>query len=235
MNCDDARTKLTAYLEGELEGDRGTAVRGHLRGCDACRKVAADEAALRDGLRALPPIDPPASLWAGVQAQLASEEVAESKRPAWRRWLAHWAVPRQLGFAGAALAALVVLLVMKSHREDPAPAVSPPVAIAPVEIKPSVQVQPPPVIDSGDVTADLAAQPARETATYAQSAADLLKAAQEIRASWPDDKKHEFDAHVAKLQTAVDGAAEGRARQAAYRALIRYLQGAAIRDEVALR
>src|SRR5688572_12533357 len=100
MKCESVREKLTAYLDGELEGERGSAVRGHLRGCDACRQIAADEAALRDGLRALPPLDPPASLWAGVQARLAAEEVKDAERPAWGRALA-WLRPRapQLGFA----------------------------------------------------------------------------------------------------------------------------------------
>src|SRR5438067_6919520 len=79
MTCNDMRAKLTAYLDGELEDDRGSAVRGHLRGCQACRDAARDEAALRDGLRALPPVDPPASLWAGVQARLARAEVADAE------------------------------------------------------------------------------------------------------------------------------------------------------------
>src|SRR5678815_4584208 len=85
MSCESIREKLTAYLDGELEGERGSAVRGHLRGCEACRQIAADEAALRDGLRALPPLDPPPSLWAGVQARLAAAEAAEARRPRWRR------------------------------------------------------------------------------------------------------------------------------------------------------
>ena len=104
MKCDSVRAKLTAYLDGELEGERGSAVRGHLRSCDACRQVAADEAALRDGLRALPPVDPPPSLWAGVQQRLAAAEVADAERPAWRRALA-WLSPRapQIGLATAAL------------------------------------------------------------------------------------------------------------------------------------
>ena len=54
MTCDDVRPQLTPYLDGELEDDRGSAVRGHLRGCEACRTAADEEAALRDGLRALP-------------------------------------------------------------------------------------------------------------------------------------------------------------------------------------
>ncbi len=231
MTCDDCRTKLTAYLDGELEGDRGTAVRGHLRGCEACRKVASDEAALRDGLRALPPIDPPASLWAGVQARLAAEEVAEAKRPAWRRWLSHWAVPQQLSLAGAAIATLVVLLVWKSHRVEQAPPPPAPVAVQHPEFQPSVAPPPaPPVLDTNDVTADLVAQPARETASYAQAAAELSKLADAARASWTDERKHAFDAKIATLQGAIDKASDARTRQAAYRALIRYLQGVTIRE-----
>ena len=119
MSCENVRPQLTAYLDGELEGDRGTAVRGHLRTCEGCRQMATDEAALRDGLRALPPLDPPASLWAGVQAQLAAEEVAESKRPSWRRALSRWApfAPR-VGMVMGALAAATILLVWRSHRHQ---------------------------------------------------------------------------------------------------------------------
>ena len=46
-------------------------MRGHLRTCDECRRVAGDEAALRDGLRALPTVDPPNRMWSGIQARLA--------------------------------------------------------------------------------------------------------------------------------------------------------------------
>jgi anti-sigma factor RsiW len=75
-SCEQTRRRLTAYLDGDLDADGGTLVRVHLRGCAACRQVASDEAALRDELRALPSVDPPASLWAGVQAQLAAAEEA---------------------------------------------------------------------------------------------------------------------------------------------------------------
>ena len=102
MSCDDVRPRLTGYLDGELEGDRGSVIRGHLRECAACRSVAVHEAALRDELRRLPPIDPPASLWAGVQARLAEAEVADARRPAWRRALARW-VPLASRYALGAL------------------------------------------------------------------------------------------------------------------------------------
>jgi len=152
VKCQHAREQLTAYLDGELEGDRGSAVRGHLRECEECRQVAENEAALRDGLRALPPVDPPASLWSGVQARLAQEEVADARRPAWRRALARpllWLRPQPLSLAGAAIATVVVLVVWKTRHEEP-PAVAPsPVAHEQVIIAPSVATPPPPALNAG--------------------------------------------------------------------------------------
>jgi hypothetical protein len=239
VKCQHACEQLTTYLDGELEDDRGSAVRGHLRECDACRQVAADEAKLRDGLRALPPIDPPQALWSGVQARLAKEEVADARRPAWRRTLAKSLLwlrqPQPLSLAGAAIATVVVLVVWKTRHEEPVAPPPAPVAEEHVVIAPSVAPPPPVVNDTGDVTADLAAQPARQSDDYAHAAAELTKLADDARASWSDDQKHTFDARVATLRTAIDHAAEGRPRQQAYRSLIRYLQGAVVRDEVALR
>lgn len=240
MKCESVRAQLTAYLDGDLEDDRGSAVRGHLRGCEACRHIASDEAALRDGLRALPPLDPPASLWAGVQRQLAAAEVADAERPAWRRALARWVTRApQLGLAGAALAAAIVLIVVRMQRDDvPAqPSKGETVAIG---VPPAPQPEPaprapaPPPTDEGDVTADLAAEPARITASYAQTVRELLAVAGEARASWSDDRKREFDAQVAALQKKAALASDERPRREAYRKLIRVLQRAAIHDDVAL-
>ncbi|MBA2540217.1 MAG: zf-HC2 domain-containing protein, partial [Deltaproteobacteria bacterium] len=120
MTCEHVRTQLTGYLDGELDGDAGTMVRGHLRICESCRGVAADEAVLRDGLRSLPPVDPPNSLWAGVQARLAVEEVAASQRPAWRRVLARWQrwmpAPR-VAITGALVAAAAVGVIVWKTRD----------------------------------------------------------------------------------------------------------------------
>jgi len=229
VTCEDTRGKLTAYLDGELEGDRGTAVRGHLRTCDACRAMSTDEAALRDGLRSLPPVDPPASLWANVQARLAQEEVAESERPAWRRTLSRWLpmAPRFAVGMTAVAAATVAVVVVRAHRhhEDATPVATTAPHVAPA----------PPVPEAADVTAQIAAAPAKQSGDYAQAAQELLAAARTESAAWTDDQKQAFDAKVGELQAAIDGAGEGRERHQAYRAMIRYLQGAAIRDEVALR
>jgi hypothetical protein len=239
MTCDEIRPRLTTYLDGELEGDRGTVVRGHLRTCDACRQVATDEAALRDGLRALPTLDPPSTLWAGVQAQLANEEVAESRRPAWRRALSRWSVatwqmaPR-FAAGGLVAATVIVLLWWRPWQRDevePRPTVviktpSPVIAPQRQEKLPA----PPPSHD--DVTADLAAEPARVTDSYEAAATELIAEAATVRASWPVDQQVVFDAQLVSLRAGVSAAVEGRPRQQAWRAVIRYVQRAMIRDEV---
>ncbi|HTR51193.1 MAG TPA: zf-HC2 domain-containing protein [Kofleriaceae bacterium] len=229
MTCGEARAKLTAYLDGELEGERGSAVRGHLRTCGACRQAATDEAALRDGLRDLPPVDPPSSLWAGVQARLAQAEMADAERPAWRRALARLVPSRfvgvQLGFAGVAVALAVLLLAWRVRGPEPARIALPAPTPAPA---------PAPIAAGSDVTDELAAAAASETKGYADTAAELLADVAHERAHWSDDHKQAFDARVAELNKQIAAAADGRPRQKAYRALIRYLQRAAIRDDVAL-
>jgi hypothetical protein len=232
MKCSDVCARLTAYLDGELEGDLGSAVRGHLRGCEACRTAAGEEAVLRDELRALPPLDPPSSLWAGVQAKLAEAEIADAERPAWRRSLTRL-LPRspQLGLAGAALAVAIAVLVWR-ERASQTPAVA--------ERPTTTPTTPPPcpapktTQDTTDVSVELVAAAACQTQDYANAAAELLQLAGDARARWSDDRKQAFDARVAELRKQIDGAAEMRPRQRAYRALIRYLQSAAVRGDVAL-
>jgi putative zinc finger protein len=243
MTCDDVRGRITAYLDGELEGERASAIRGHLRGCAACRTVATDEAALRDGLRALPPLDPPASLWAGVQRQLAAAEVADSRKPSWRRALARFRqilpplTPR-FGLAAVAIAGSVAILAWKIHHagapqptvaHDDHHVVTPPTPPTPTPPPPA----PAPALDEQDVTAELAGLAARTTASYAETADELVKVALEQRVSWSDDRKQVFDAKLVDLRHSIDTAQQGRPRQKAYRALIHYLQRVTIRDEVA--
>lgn len=242
MSCREIQGQLTAYLEGELEDQRGSVVRGHLRACEACRQAASDEAKVRDGLRSLPPIDPPASLWAGVQARLAAAEIADAERPAWKRALARWA-PKAPTFAmgGLAAAAVVTLVVWRAHRtpvdEAPPPpivAVSPARPVVPPPVPDHVATPAAPTPDSDDVTADLGRDAERRSASYAQAADELVALATEARAQWSDEQKAAFDAKVGELRAVVGHVAEGRPRQRAWRELIRYLQGAVIRDDVAL-
>jgi hypothetical protein len=235
MKCESVREQLTAYLDGELTGDRGSAVRGHLRGCDACRDVATNEAALRDGLRSLPPVDPPASLWAGVQARLAAAEVADAEKPAWRRALSRW-MPKapQVAFGSVAVAAAVIFLVVR-HREPERATET--VSIPPVMIKSEQQqVVPAPTQPAppSDVTAQVAAEPAALTQGYADTVKELREMTSEERGKWSEDKKRELDAQLAAFDKEIASAKSDRARQKSYRAQIRFLQHALIVDEVAL-
>jgi hypothetical protein len=243
VSCDKVKTQLTAYLDGELTDDRGSAVRGHLRTCEGCRRAATDEAALRDGLRSLPPLDPPASLWAGVQKQLAAAEMADAERPAWRRALARWLPkPSQLALGGAVLAAAIALIVVKWQRTDARErAVSEPMNIDPVVIAPAggatgVPVVPPPAAldDDRDVTEALANARARVDEEYAATVAELRPLAQEARARWTAEQQHRFDTELADLDDKIRTVDGEQARRRSYRTLIRFLQRAAIRDEVAL-
>lgn len=236
MKCDDVRSKLTAYLDGELEDTRGSAVRGHLRGCDACRAMASDEAELRDGLRALPPLDPPNALWSGIQARLAAEEVADSERPGWRRALtrvaARWRpMAPQLALGTMALAiAVLVLAVRYRDSRQPEPGTAPLAGNAPTAPvqQPLAMMAPMP----GDVIAELASDRADRTATYQHVADALVEDAMTARANWPDDHKQAFDTKLAAFKAELAAAPEGRGRDKVYRSMIRYLQNAAIRDEV---
>jgi len=240
MTCDEIRPRLTAYLDGDVEGERGTVVRGHLRTCEACRQIATDEAALRDGLRALPTLDPPSTLWAGVQARLADEEVAESERPAWRRALSRWSAatwqmaPR-FAAGGLVAATVIVLLWWRpwQHDQQVEPRQQVVIQVPSPVIVPQRQEPPPPAPSSnGDVTADLAAEPARITASYEAAASELVAEAATARATWAPDQQAAYDAQLGTLRAGVTAATDGRPRQQAWRALIRYVQRAMIRDEV---
>jgi hypothetical protein len=259
--CDKVRPRLTAYLDGELADDHGSAVRGHLRECAACRRVAGDEAALRDGLRLLAPVDPPSSLWAGVQAQLAAAEVADARKPRWRRAAERWArwaraarwtpTMRQLATASFVGATAVALVTWRGHSTEELvagpiatlpgapPAGSPehrlvapaaPAALAAAATAPELAA----LASAADVTADLAAEPARTTASYDRTVVELMKLAEAQREQWSDGDRAAFDARIAGLRGAVDHAGPPRSIQRAQRSLIRYLQSAIVRDDMLL-
>lgn len=239
--CETIQPRLTAYLDGELDGEDGSVVRGHLRECAACRQIARDEAALRDALRVLSPVDPPPALWAGVAAQLAAAEVADARKPRWRRAIARWTpwarwapTLSQLASGGLVAAAAVAMLTWRAHRADE-PVPNHLVRVPVPQTEPYHQERPAPVAPVvRDVTADLLAEPAQTTASYAQVIEELMGLAGAARVTWTDERRTAFDTRIAALRDGVTRAAQGRAQQRAQRALIRYLQGAVVRDEIVL-
>jgi anti-sigma factor RsiW len=244
MTCDDVRPRLTAYLDGDLDADRGTVIRGHLRTCDACREIAEREAVLRDELRNLPLLDPPPAMWAGIQERLAAAEIAESKRPAWKRLVARWTpmLPR-FAIGGALAAAAVGILWWRTHEPASEPQVTKVIEVPPQKIEAAA---PKALASAGcnldapavegqivDVTEDLAAEAARVTACYEHAANELLAQASAERDTWSAEQRAAFDKDIAELKRAVDGAEEGRPRQKAWRSISRYVQTTLTRDRVA--
>ncbi len=84
----------------------------------------------------------------------------------------------------------------------------------------------------GDVTAELASDRSDRTAIEQRVVDRLVDKAKDARENWPDDHKQVFDAKLAAFKTELAAAPEGRGRDKVYRAMTRYLQNAAIRDEV---
>jgi hypothetical protein len=153
--------------------------------------------------------------------------------PSWSRWVP--SMP-QLAVGSMLAAAAVITLSLRAHRADDA-APSAPLAIA----RPIPQPAPPAAIDPapiapapGDVTADLTAEPAQLTANYAQAIDELAKLADDARVNWSADHQAAFATRVASLRGEIAKADSPRGKQRAARTLIRYLQGAVVRDDVML-
>ncbi len=130
MRCADVLARSTAYLDGELAPELGSALRGHLRQCESCRDKLFVESQVRDQLRGLEPeLDPPATMWKQIQARLAEHEVADAQRGSvWRFWTLAW---RQAPLLGGALAAALALFWMWPATEQTA-------IVGPIEPAPEV-------------------------------------------------------------------------------------------------
>ena len=105
MRCEAIKESLAAYLAGELEKAESETVQRHLRSCERCRTLLAQEIGLnrvmREGLRLEVAPGYWERIWPRVQAALVQRR---QRRP--RLWL-RWAL------AGAgALAAAVSLFVL---------------------------------------------------------------------------------------------------------------------------
>lgn len=116
MKHTDIIERLSAYLDGELDGDARQALEAHLEECGACRQVEADMRRIVTAAREMPPAPPRQDLWPAVAARLGDTGGAPT-RPAgasgaglgspdaawWRRRLVlSW--PQALGAAAAVVA-----------------------------------------------------------------------------------------------------------------------------------
>jgi hypothetical protein len=238
LTCDDVLHRLTAYVDGELDDASGSAMRGHLRTCAACRRAADDELGVRDAMAKLPSPDVPASLWTEISARLAEQEVADSKRSRWWLW---WQVarPRMIpALVLAAAATLAVVTYVRRDRGDDQPATT---AVAPVPVAPvAPEIQDPPVKPTVEGDCDLRAASAAGTNAaeslaglsaaidrcYQAAADELLAMVDEDRPGWPVPRAQVFDAELDAARHAVTTAVAGRPRERAWQAVIQLLQRA---------
>ena len=248
MNCRDVEPRITAYLEGELDATTSSALRGHLRGCEACRALAEDHARIAGVLAELPPAEPPAALWDGVMQRVAEAEAADARRSRlaifgariWER-LRPQLVPALA--LGAAAGVAAVWLATRRGEETP--------AVRPVAMPVTApEVAPPP---GEDVEVALGRELERIDRLYATNVDELLAIAGEERATWPAARQGAYDAELARLRSAVaavplavapaagadpfeaaEAAAAAReARERAWQSLVRFLQRAALGEAIA--
>ncbi len=234
MRCRDVDRLASAYIDAELDEARASALRGHLRVCQACLSNVEDLAAIRDGASRLEPLDPPPSLWSQIEAGLAEAEIADSNRSwLWLRWQA--IQPKLLPGAVAACAAALLVLWLVEPGVDSAPSEGQEIASAshsadesapepgpsPTESAPSV-VGPAVLIDDAsgqefaahglgapvDESADFFEARGREVKEadhrYRSTIDELLEMVGEERKSWPQELGALFDRRLATFARAAD-------------------------------
>ena len=123
MNCEEARSLLPAYGDGELDLPHALALERHLDGCPACAAILRQQRALSQAIRSVPYHRAPDTLRARLRAQLPLETaapaatiapppaVASPSQPRRRRDWSRWAMP-----IAASLALAVGLNVMLSTQ-----------------------------------------------------------------------------------------------------------------------
>lgn len=134
--------RLSGYLDGDLEAAERDGLADHLAACAGCAATLAELAAVRDRARALPPLEPPAALWAAIEARLGAPVVdlgAERAKRA-RRW--SFSTP-QLAAAAAALVVVSAVGAWLLGRNAAIPVATAPVAItAPDTAAPAPEADP---------------------------------------------------------------------------------------------
>lgn len=250
--CADVERLVTAYVDGDLDDQRSSALRGHLRTCAACAERARDEARVRELAADLEPVEPPGHLWSAIDARLAEAEIGDSRRSSASLAVRRWAesTRRNLWPIGLGAAAVAVVLVLwlpgSGEREAAAPAASAPTRAAPASV---ARTESPPAGCDQAATHEeqVLCQMHESDGRYLAAIEDLGRAAAEERASWTAEEAARFDAALARLDRAAQiervrlagsvGAGGPAARDplhAVYREKIDLLTGAVVGGDLAL-
>jgi len=135
MNCQEAQTQLSEYLESSLDALRMKSIETHLLGCSVCRAEADGLADCIQEIARLPIVDPPVGF---AQRVMAHARAIEVKSTPWQRIFApiRFAVPIQAS-AAVLVAVFAVLLYQNQSRfknNPPSESATPTLAVpAPLE------------------------------------------------------------------------------------------------------
>jgi anti-sigma factor RsiW len=113
---DTFTSRLSDYIDGEIESAERAAIEAHLAECAGCRATVAELRAVAATAAALPDAPPAADLWPGIESRLGAAIPVLPFRSAPRRF--SFTLP-QLVAAGLALMVLSGGLVWVSRLGDP--------------------------------------------------------------------------------------------------------------------
>jgi hypothetical protein len=204
MRCRDIDRLVTAYVDGELDERRSSALRGHLRVCEVCAARVEDEAALRKAAGGLEPLEAPSALWSAIDARLAEAEIDDAGRSRiwlwWQRALdgaRRFRLPLAVG--SAAIAAAVAVWMLRGQDES-GPAAQPVVA----ELQPEVKATGGEPCAAARTHDELVlCQMADADRRYLEAIEELAGLVAEERSSWTPEQAARFDASLAELDRAL--------------------------------
>ena len=195
MNCHEAQTQLSEYLDSELDPLRNKSIESHLLACPVCRAEADGLADCIRQVAQLPSVDVPPGF---AQRVMAHARALEVKPSLWQRIIAplRFSVPVQAS-AAVLIAVLAVLIYQNESplKDDPS-APSMPTAIAPSTDRPDADSETPPRAAAPKAKRDSerlrvaekpAAPPApaisasKETAAQAAAKAEVASAVDELK------------------------------------------------------
>ena len=124
--CAETRERVELYLDGELDAEDLTRIRGHLERCPACAAQIQLAREIQAELRALPELDTPAP----VLARILDQTVRGRRSAVDSRWWMSWPRPLWGALAAAGLALVLGLAVFSQRASSPEPALRNPATLA---------------------------------------------------------------------------------------------------------
>lgn len=242
MRCRDVARLSSAYVDGELDDGRSSALRGHLRQCDGCRELVEDEVRMLEVAEELEPVEPSPALWAAIGERLAEAEVGDARRS--RLWL--WWQGARIYTLPAAVAVVALIAAGTFYMRDGEPEqVAGGSGQAPGPVAEAPAAPAPPAIDFETARS---AEIERADRRYLEAIDDLRELSERERQRWTAEQQAAFDARLAEFETAVRaqrqdsrdvrtglvaGGAPGRDQlYAVYQDQIDYMQRAVLGGEV---